>query len=504
MAEAPAERIVGRYAIHEEIASGGMATVHLGRLMGAVGFTRTVAIKRMHSELAKDPEFVSMFVDEGRLAARIHHPNVVSTLDVVTMAGELFVVMEYIHGESLAALIRTARSTGTPMPLRIVMRIACDLLAGLHAAHEAENEAGESLGIVHRDVSPQNALVGADGSTRVIDFGVAKAAGRISTTREGQLKGKIAYMSPEQILGETVDRRSDVYSASVVLWEMLTGVRLFQGDNQGHTMQRVLAGNVDAPSRRGEVPPAIDDVVMRGLARDVSSRFATALDMAMALEAASPQATNNEVSAWMKKLASDDLRSRADIVSRVESGLGPASGKEVREITATDGGTSANAGADGARLMIRAGEMLTSTTVTTSLASPAAPGPRPRRNRAIAWIGGGTALLLLAVVAFESFAPRGTLPAAIPSTSMGDVPAEPPLAASSLPVPGADAPPLSAGFPVAPPAASMTTRTSPVPAGHGASPRVRTTAPRAGANCNPPFVVDALGVRTYKRECVAP
>src|SRR5580658_1265694 len=227
----PPPRMVGRYALYEKIASGGMATVHIGRLLGPVGFTRTVAIKRMHPQFTGDPEFVSMFLDEARLAARIRHPNVVSTLDVVAMNGELFLVMDYVPGESLARLVRGATLRGERIPPAIAATIMVGVLHGLHAAHEARNDRGEPLEVVHRDVSPQNILVGIDGVSRVLDFGVAKAVGRLHTTRDGQLKGKLAYMAPEQLRGTTT-RLTDVYAASIVLWEALTSKRPFQAENE--------------------------------------------------------------------------------------------------------------------------------------------------------------------------------------------------------------------------------------------------------------------------------
>jgi serine/threonine protein kinase len=191
-----------------EIAAGGMATVHLGRLLGPVGFSRTVAIKRLHPQYAKDPDFVSMFLDEARVAARIQHPNVVPTLDVVSLEGELFLVMDYVAGESLGRLLRALRDRGPRVPPRIVGSIMTNVLYGLHAAHEARSERGEPLGLIHRDVSPQNVLVGLDGVARVLDFGVAKAAGRVQTTGDGQVKGKLSYMPPEQIAGGEIDRRA--------------------------------------------------------------------------------------------------------------------------------------------------------------------------------------------------------------------------------------------------------------------------------------------------------
>jgi len=223
-------RIVGRYAVYGEIAAGGMATVHYGRLLGQVGFSRTVAVKRLHPQFAKDPDFVAMLLDEARLAGRISHPNVASVLDVVAEDGELCLVMDYLQGESLARLNAAARARGVVIPPRIACAILCGVLRGLHAAHEACSEQGEPLGIVHRDCSPQNVLVDLDGAVHVIDFGVAKALGRRSHTREGQLKGKLAYMAPEQ-LGGQVSRQTDVFAAATVLWETLTGESLFMGDN---------------------------------------------------------------------------------------------------------------------------------------------------------------------------------------------------------------------------------------------------------------------------------
>jgi eukaryotic-like serine/threonine-protein kinase len=240
-------RIVGRYALYGEIASGGMATVHYGRLLGPVGFSRTVAIKRLHAHLSRDPEFVSMFLDEARLAARIRHPHVVSVLDVVAQDGELLLVMDFVQGESLNRLIRAAKRSGG-IPPNIVSAIIVGLLQGLHAAHEARSDRGEPLEIVHRDVSPQNVIVGVDGVAQVLDFGVAKAAGRIQETSEGQLKGKFAYMSPEQLQNKHVDRRTDIFAAAVVLWETLTGGRLFNGDSHAAVMFAVVQHEVPAPS----------------------------------------------------------------------------------------------------------------------------------------------------------------------------------------------------------------------------------------------------------------
>ena len=297
-----------------------MATVHIGRLLGAVGFSRTVAIKRLHPQFAKDPEFVDMFVDEARLAARIRHPNVVPTLDVVKTADELFLVMEYVQGESLSRLMRRARRTGKPLGVRLVVPVVVGLLHGLHAAHNAKGERGEPLHIVHRDVSPQNVLVGTDGVPRVFDFGIAKARGRLQTTREGQIKGKLAYMAPEQLSGTEVGPQADIYAAAVVLWEALANQRLFDADNEAMLLAAVLDGVQQSPA---ELNPAVgeelDAIVMRSLSLDAEERFQSAREMARALESAVSCANASEIGEWVEELATDTLEKRADRIAEIES-----------------------------------------------------------------------------------------------------------------------------------------------------------------------------------------
>jgi eukaryotic-like serine/threonine-protein kinase len=296
-----------------------MATVHYGRLVGPVGFSRTVAIKRLHPQYAKDPEFVAMFLDEARLAARIQHPNVVQTLDVVSMEGELFLVMDYVQGETLARLNRAVRDAGTHIPTRVALTILVQVLHGLHAAHEAKDERGAPLGIVHRDISPQNVLVGIDGVARVLDFGVAKAAVRLQTTREGQLKGKLAYMAPEQI-GGTVDRLTDIYAAGVLLWEALTGKRLYEAVNEGQLLQKVLRGKPDRPSTQvRELAAVLDDITLRALELDPRKRFATAREMALALERTGELAMSSEVGEWVENAARSELSHRAERLAEIES-----------------------------------------------------------------------------------------------------------------------------------------------------------------------------------------
>ncbi len=316
---------IGRYAIHGAIAAGGMASVHFGRLTGPGGFARTVAVKRMHPHLVKDREFAAMFVDEARLAARIRHPNVVATLDVLSISDELLIVMEYVHGESLAELWRVATSRKARIPPAVASAVIADVLAGLHAAHEVTDEQGRSLGVVHRDVSPANILVGADGIARLADFGVAKAAGRLQVTREGQVKGKIAYMAPEQVRGQPVGRAADIYGASVVLWELLTGRRLFEGQRDAQIIEKILYGTIDAPAAiTSSVPESLNRVVLQGLAREPPARFPTAHDMMQAVTSAVQPASASEVSDWIESLARDALAERMTALTGIERAGDPA------------------------------------------------------------------------------------------------------------------------------------------------------------------------------------
>lgn len=312
--------VFGRYAVYGAIASGGMATVHVGRIFGEAGFTRTVAIKRMHPHLAGQPEFVAMFVDEARLAARIRHPNVVPTLDVGAHEDELFLVMEYVDGVPLSALHKAARESGTLAPPDVAASIIVGLLRGLDAAHEARGDDGLPLGIVHRDVSPQNVLVGTDGVARVLDFGVAKALSQVHITQNSQLKGKLAYMAPEQVRGEGFDRRADVFGAAVVFWETLCGTKLFRAANEAAVVQAVQYQPIPFPSDvNGAVPPALDAAIMRGLDRDPARRFATAGEMADAIEHAIPLASARFVGEWVRSLGGVGIRTRAQLVADAES-----------------------------------------------------------------------------------------------------------------------------------------------------------------------------------------
>jgi len=278
-------RHLGRYQVLGQIAAGGMAGVYVARAHGVAGFERLVAIKVLHPHLAYEEEFISMFLDEARLAARIRHPNVVATLDVSdTKGGGYFLVMEFIEGVNLATLLRQAIDAKERLPEPVVLRMVADGLAGLGAAHELTDEKGEPLRLVHRDVSPHNVMVGVDGIARLTDFGVASASKRLTSTRQGTFKGKISYSAPEQVLQRPVDGRADLFAMGIVLWECLTSHRLFRADDDAATLQKLLHEPIPPPSSVSPDLAVYDAVLEKALQREPDLRYQTALELIEALE----------------------------------------------------------------------------------------------------------------------------------------------------------------------------------------------------------------------------
>jgi serine/threonine-protein kinase len=308
---------LGNYQTLLELASGGMGTVYVAHQAGAAGFERLVVIKRVHRHLVKDPAFRDMILDEARLASQIRHANVVPVDDVVEARGELLLVQPYIESVPLSTLLAAAAKRGERLPAPVAARIAADALAGLAGAHDAVDLRGQRLEIVHRDVSPQNVVVGTDGASRIIDFGIAKASRRITVTSSGVLKGKLAYMAPEQLRQQPVDARADLFAAGVVLYEALTGARPFDGGDEADTLLSILIGDPAPPSTRADgVPAELDAVVAKLLAHDRAERFATAAEAHDALVAALPLASTREVAAVVERLAGDELAARREDVQR--------------------------------------------------------------------------------------------------------------------------------------------------------------------------------------------
>jgi serine/threonine protein kinase len=552
-------RIIGRYALYAQIASGGMASVHLGRLLGQAGFSRTVAIKRLHTHLAQDPEFVSMLLDEARLAARIRHPNVVATLDVVALDHELLVVMEYVHGEALSRVLSKLRKTNGHIPPAMASAIMCGVLYGLHAAHEAKSETGEPLGIIHRDVSPQNVMVGADGVPRVVDFGVAKAAGRLQETREGQLKGKIRYMAPEQLKRGEIGREADIYAASVVLWECLTGRRLFDDENEWQIAHSIVEGCSQKPSEIAkEVPAALDAVVMKGLSTKARERYKTAFEMAAALEDAVPPATPRQLARWLEEVAAEGIKARAAQLAEVEgqsrdlttpidaempsspsaSGSWPrasgedfvqalrASGADLGTATATAPAptdlsnltTAQYDGTPSAPNPVRASVAELSEPSNTELGAAKSLLPELRKNDNLRWTllaagGGGLIVVAILIAVFsggEKQATGAPSPSAAATTSAAPTAAptqsEPePEATESAATPEVSAEPVASAAPE--PSASAAPEPKKKPVWQGSGTKI-ISKPVAGsgkvppAKCNPPYYFDQDGVKHFKPDCL--
>ncbi len=309
-----------RYDTILKLAAGGMATVWIGTVRGALGFRQLVAIKKPHPHLLAQASFRQELVAEARLASMIHHANVVDVRDVEIEGEEISLVMDYIEGASLGEMIVAANKAGTRLAPRVAVRIALDALAGLHAAHELVDEKGRFVGLVHRDVSPQNILVGSDGMARVADFGVAKFSRKnMASTSDGSLKGKLAYMAPEYVRGEAIDRRFDVFAMGVVLWETIAGRRCFRGDNEAETLNRLLT---HAPDPLSKVEPAIgealDAVLACALSKEKDDRFGNAAAMAAALEASALAngllCGHSEVATAVKELAGAAIEERRTLV----------------------------------------------------------------------------------------------------------------------------------------------------------------------------------------------
>lgn len=307
---------LGRYRIVDEIGVGGMASVHLARADGPGGFQKWVAIKRIHRHLAEDETFIRMFLDEARIAARISHPNVAQVFDLGKHRDTYWIAMEYLHGEPLREIMRAVEESGAPiMGPQPAAKLVADAAEGLHAAHELRDKNGRLLNLVHRDVTPHNLFLTYEGAVKVVDFGIAKVTGRLSTTRAGTLKGKLAYMSPEQVRGSAIDRRTDIFALGVVLWELTTSRRLFRMESDLETLERVQACVVPPPSSIVEnYPVELEAIVMRALAKDPARRFGTTRELSRALQQylmrCGSFVGSEEIGQYVKHVLSDRYRKR--------------------------------------------------------------------------------------------------------------------------------------------------------------------------------------------------
>ena len=314
------------YEIIARLKAGGMATLFLARRGGAAGFSRHVAIKVVHPHLAEDQGFIRMFIDEALLSARIQHPNVVHVEELGEDNGTYFLAMEYVHGSALSTLLGSLAKLERRLSPDLAVWIAMRLADGLHAAHELRGDAGEPLGVVHRDVSPQNVILSMTGHVKLIDFGIAKASSSSAKkTETGSLKGKLRYMAPEQAYGAAVDRRTDIYALGIVLWEMLTMHRMFTGANDLQILDQVRAPKIQAPSQLAvDVSPALDRVVLSALAADPALRPQTAQDFRRMLGEAVPAANNvdaGRVSEVLEAVLGERLEARRAALPESLSGV---------------------------------------------------------------------------------------------------------------------------------------------------------------------------------------
>lgn len=275
---------LGKYDIVMPLARGGMATIYIGRTTGIGSFERNVVLKVIHR--TTDPAAVQMFLEEARLAACLNHQNVAQVFEVGQDAGVHYLAMEFVHGQDLHGLIASANTEKRRIPLDLALTIIAGAAAGLDHAHNRRGPNGTSLGIVHRDISPSNIMVGYDGSVKLLDFGIAKATGLPQRTESGVIKGKFAYMAPEQCRSQEVDRRSDVFSLGIILYEVTTQHRCFRADSDFDTMRRIVNGDFIRPSRvMDDYPPDLEAIIMKALALDPSRRYQTAGEFLEALEA---------------------------------------------------------------------------------------------------------------------------------------------------------------------------------------------------------------------------
>lgn len=306
---------LGPYEIVIELAAGGMATTYIAHKGGDTFFARLVVVKRIHPWLLEDPKSGDMLREEARLGAVIQHPHVVHVEDVTTNDGEVCLVMPYVESLSLGALLKAARQSNERIPPMVASRIMLDVLSGLDAAHDAKDLRGQPLEIVHRDVSPNNVLVGADGRSRIIDFGIARAASRLSQTQSGDVKGTIAYMSPEQLRRRELDRRADVFAAGAVFYEMLTGERLFDGRDEADILIGVLADEIPSVLIKcPDVGQEVDAVLERALSREREERFSSARAFAEALEAVITPAAATDVATFVHRFGAAEFTRRREAI----------------------------------------------------------------------------------------------------------------------------------------------------------------------------------------------
>jgi hypothetical protein len=409
----------GRYELLKRLAGGGMGEVYLARQRGIDGFQKLLVIKTLLPHLTEEEEFIVMFKDEARVTAQLIHPNICQVLGFEQVGGVYYMAMEYLRGDDLRKLWKACEQNGTPLPVPLICRVISDAAAGLDFAHSRRNPEGQPYNIVHRDISPQNILVTFEGGVKVIDFGVAKAAGRAQHTRTGALKGKCSYMSPEQAAGMNVDNRSDIFALGIVLHEMLTGRRLFKADSDVQTLARVRECVVQPPSRLNpQLPHGLDAIVLKALAKNPGDRFRTAQELRLALEDWLTQGRMSASSAHLAELLKVVYAERLEKEARFgpllgDAGFrGPAPGGSITPASVRTGAQAQGEPATNERLQapVAASEVSPSRLPTESATSPF--GTRHRL-----WATAGCIMAVLVLTA-AIVSKAATLPRAVPTPQL--------------------------------------------------------------------------------------
>lgn len=465
---------VGRYRVFQPIASGGMATVYLGWLDADEAIVRPVAIKVMHAFGGASERMTSMMLSEARIASRIRHANVVPVVDVVSQERGPALILEYVCGESLSQLVDTVHYE---IPFPVVARIVVDALEGLHAAHCVKNEAGLPLEVVHRDVSPQNILVDDSGVARIVDFGVAKALERAYTTESGEVRGKLAYMSPEQMNGHAVDMRTDVWAMGMVLWQLLAGTKPFAGLEAAQTMRRVLSGEISPPELHRPCPAELSEICMRALSFSADDRYPSARAMALAVEKAFKPASSREVAQWFRRAAGDKLEKKVTALAEMERlalkerrarTKKPSDSERAAPVTVRLPDTTAELPA----VQPPSGDAHTRTEALVRPVSVSLVPPPSRRGPWIAVLG-TVAMVMVAVLGYGVHRVRSRS-------------ADHATASSAAPSPAPSAPPLAASSAALQPAPAVTLVSLPAMAAHTADGPLGRPSPRDLRRVGPP------------------
>ena len=319
----------GKYTLLDKLAVGGMAEIFLARQEGVEGFQKTIVLKRIRPHLSSQPNFVRMFLNEAMLAAQLSHPNIVQIYDLGKINDSYFIAMEYVFGRDMRRIIAKAQAKGIGFPMEYALKIASSVCEGLYYAHQKTDAQGVHLNIVHRDVTPENIFVSFDGTVKILDFGIAKASNQMIQTDVGEVKGKLSYMSPEQCCGHALDGRNDIFSLGVVLYECLTGFRLFTGESEAAVVRSIIDGKIYSPSYFvADIPPAVEEILMKALEKNRDNRYQSAWEMQSDINKFLSHhefnPTNTHLANFLKQLFSDELQAAPAAPSAPSAASPPA------------------------------------------------------------------------------------------------------------------------------------------------------------------------------------